>query len=69
MPQKHRPKGCEPGEGCFRCRLKDCRYSGKRSRSEYDMLHGRVRETEGHGYMPNTHERSGRVGNKWHGHR
>ena len=28
MPQTHRPVGCEPGEGCFHCKLKDCRYSG-----------------------------------------
>ena len=61
MPQTHRPVGCEPGEGCFRCRLKDCRYSGNRSKEERDMCSGRIKETEGHGYMPQTHQGSGHV--------
>lgn len=61
MPQVHRPKYCEPGKGCFECPYDDCRYSGKRSKSENTMCSGYIKETEGHGYMPPTHQGSGHV--------
>ena len=69
MPQMHRPVGCEPGEGCFHCKLKDCRYSGNRSKEERELYTGSKRETVGHGSMPPTHQRSGHVSHDWHGRR
>lgn len=58
MMQKRRPKGCEPGEGCFRCRLRDCRYNGGRSQEERDLYAGSTHEMVGEGYMPPTHQRN-----------